>query len=79
MFNTGTVVGVNANIFGLGFPRNFVPSFSLGGATGFTTFSIPKAFEVAEKVMERRNRQLDENEKSILEAVFQKRTEKYRR
>lgn len=28
MFNTGTVVGVSANIFGSGFPRNFVPSFS---------------------------------------------------
>jgi len=78
MFNTGTVVGVNANIFGSGFPRNFVPSFSWGGAAGFTTFSIPKAFEVAEKVMERRNRQLDENEKSILEAVFT-RTEKFRK
>ncbi|MDD2822415.1 MAG: GlmU family protein, partial [Flavobacterium sp.] len=30
MFNTGTVVGVSANIFGSGFPRNFVPSFSWG-------------------------------------------------
>jgi UDP-N-acetylglucosamine diphosphorylase/glucosamine-1-phosphate N-acetyltransferase len=77
MFNTGTVVGVNANIFGSGFPRNFVPSFSWGGAGGFTTFTIPKAFEVAEKVMGRRNLVFDEKEKSILVEVF-KRTEKYR-
>ena len=78
MFNTGTVVGVNANIFGSGFPRNFVPSFSWGGAHGISTFTIPKAFDVAEKVMARRNMVLDDKEKSILMAVF-KRTEKYRR
>jgi UDP-N-acetylglucosamine diphosphorylase/glucosamine-1-phosphate N-acetyltransferase len=77
MFNTGTVVGVNANIFGSGFPRNFVPSFSWGGAHGLTTFTIPKAFDVAEKVMGRRNLILDNKDKAILIAVF-KRTEKYR-
>ena len=38
MFNTGTVVGVSVNIFGSGVPRNFVPSFSWGGKSGFTTF-----------------------------------------
>ncbi len=70
MFNTGTVVGVSANIFGDGFPRNFIPSFSWGGAAGFTEFSLTKAFEVAEKVMERRNKKLDEVEKEILTHVF---------
>ena len=49
MFNTGTVVGVCANIFGGGFPRNFIPSFAWGGPAGFTTFQLKKAFEVAEK------------------------------
>jgi UDP-N-acetylglucosamine diphosphorylase/glucosamine-1-phosphate N-acetyltransferase len=77
MFNTGTVVGVNVNIFGSGFPRNFVPSFSWGGAHGLSTFTIPKAFDVAEKVMARRNIILDDKDKSILMAVF-KRTEKFR-
>ena len=43
MFNTGTVVGVNANIFGSGFPRNFIPSFSWGGAHGFSTYQLKKA------------------------------------
>ena len=38
MFNTGTVVGVSANIFGSGFPRNIIPSFSWGGNSGFTTY-----------------------------------------
>ncbi|MDH5475658.1 MAG: GlmU family protein, partial [Cyclobacteriaceae bacterium] len=55
MFNTGTVVGVSANIYGPGFPRNFVPSFSWGGAAGFTTFQLRKVYEVAEKVMGRKN------------------------
>jgi UDP-N-acetylglucosamine diphosphorylase/glucosamine-1-phosphate N-acetyltransferase len=70
MFNTGTVVGVAANIFGSGFPRNFIPSFSWGGAAGFTTFQMRKVYEVAQKVMERRGMNLDEQEKSILAHIF---------
>ena len=78
MFNTGTVVGVNANIFGSGFPRNFVPSFSWGGAAGFTTYKVRDAFEVASRVFERRDKVFDDTEKAILEKVFEL-TEKYRK
>lgn len=78
MFNTGTVVGVSANIFGAGFPRNFIPSFSWGGSGGTTTYQTVKAFEVAEKVMGRRNIEFSEEEKAILEEVFEQ-TKKYRR
>jgi UDP-N-acetylglucosamine diphosphorylase/glucosamine-1-phosphate N-acetyltransferase len=78
MFNTGTVVGVNANIFGSGFPRNFVPSFSWGGAAGFTTYKTKDAFEVAERVMERRGLSFSETDKEILTHVFEI-TEKYRK
>ena len=77
MFNTGTVVGVSANIFGSGFPRNFVPSFSWGGASGFTEYKTKKVFEVADVVMKRRNIEFDEIEKKILEQVFEE-TKKYR-
>ncbi len=77
MFNTGTVVGVNANIFGEGFPRNFIPSFSWGGAHGFTVYGISKALEVAEKVFERRGKRFDEVEQNILKYVFEK-TSRYR-
>jgi len=70
MFNTGTVVGVNCNIFGSGFPRNFVPSFAWGGASGFSTFQIKKAFEVDSKVMERRDKRFDDVDQRILEHVF---------
>ncbi len=78
MFNTGTVVGVSANIFGSGFPRNFVPSFSWGGSSGFKTYLTRKAFEVAEVVMKRRNVDLTDQDKAILEYIFEE-TQKYRR
>lgn len=78
MFNTGTVVGVSANIFGSGFPRNFIPSFSWGGAAGMTTFKTDKAFEVAREVMKRRNLEFDKTEEKILDHVFEI-TSKFRR
>lgn len=77
MFNTGTVVGVSANIFGSGFPRNFIPSFSWGGASGFTTYKLPKVFETAKLVMQRRDIELDDTEKLILKTVFEQ-TEEFR-
>ncbi len=71
MFNTGTVVGVSANIFGSGFPRNFVPSFSWGGASGFATYQTHKAFEVAKIAMGRRHVEFTDQDKAILEHVFE--------
>lgn len=70
MFNTGTVVGVSANVFGAGFPRNFVPDFSWGGASGLEVYQLPKVYEVAELVMQRRSLPLTEEDKAILQAVF---------
>ena len=78
MFNTGTVIGVSANVFGSGFPRNFVPSFSWGGNSGFTTYLTKKAFEVAGVVMARRKIEFSDQDKAILEHVFEE-TKKYRR
>ena len=77
MFNTGTVIGVSANIFGSGFPRNFVPSFSWGGVSGFQVYKLPKVFEVASKVFERRKLDFDENEQNILTEVYDL-TKRYR-
>jgi UDP-N-acetylglucosamine diphosphorylase/glucosamine-1-phosphate N-acetyltransferase len=70
MFNTGTVVDVSANIFGEGFPRNYVPAFSWGGNAGVTTYKIEKALDTATRAMARRNVILDQTEKNILENVF---------
>ncbi|RAR47134.1 GlmU family protein [Flavobacterium lacus] len=78
MFNTGTVVGVSTNIFGSGFPRNFVPSFSWGGAAGFSTYITKKAFETARIVMSRRHVEFTEEDARILEHVFEE-TKKWRK
>jgi UDP-N-acetylglucosamine diphosphorylase/glucosamine-1-phosphate N-acetyltransferase len=78
MFNTGTVVGVSANIFGSGFPRNFIPSFSWGGSAGLITYKTNKAFEVAKVVMSRRNEEFTENDIQILEHIFEE-TKSWRR
>jgi len=78
MFNTGTVVGVSANIFGSNFPRNFIPSFSWGGSSGFTTYQMPKVNEVAKVVMKRRGIEFDEKEQKILAHIFEI-TSKYRK
>ena len=78
MFNTGTVVGVSANVFGTGFPRNFVPSFSWGGAAGFSTYITKKAFQTAKIVMSRRGLEFDDQEAAILEHVFEE-TKKWRK
>ena len=78
MFNTGTVVGVSANIFGSGFPRNFIPSFSWGGSAGMITYKTNKAFEVAKVVMSRRDIAFTEVDIQILEHIF-KETSKWRK
>jgi UDP-N-acetylglucosamine diphosphorylase/glucosamine-1-phosphate N-acetyltransferase len=78
MFNTGTVVGVGANVFGAGFPANHVPDFSWGGADGFEEYRIDKALETTAKVFARReHRTFDENEQAILKEVFEL-TKEYR-
>lgn len=78
MFNTGTVVGVSANIFGGGFPRNFIPSFSWGGSSGFVSYLTKKAFEVAKVVMARRRVEFSLHDEAILSHVFQE-TKAYRK
>ena len=71
MFNTGTVIGVNCNIYVPGFPRNFIPSFSWGGASGFSGYLPKKAFEVTKEMMERRGVEFNDVEARILEHVFE--------
>lgn len=71
MFNTATVVDVCSNIFGEGFPRNYIPSFAWGGASGFTTNKLDKVLETAERVLARRNVALTEVDKEILSHIFE--------
>jgi UDP-N-acetylglucosamine diphosphorylase/glucosamine-1-phosphate N-acetyltransferase len=77
MFNSGTVVGVNASIFGDGYPRNFIPSFSWGGAAGFTTYQLNKALDTAAKAMERRSLVLTDHDKEIMNHIYNE-SAKYR-
>lgn len=77
MFNTGTVVGVGANIFGSGFPRNFIPSFSWGGSSGFIIHKLEKFFSTAEKVMKRRSIPFTDIDKQVLLKVYNM-TKRYR-
>jgi UDP-N-acetylglucosamine diphosphorylase/glucosamine-1-phosphate N-acetyltransferase len=78
MLNTGTVIGVSCNIFGEGFPRNFIPSFSWGGKQGYQTYNTNKAFDTAERMMARRKVDFDVQERLILLRVFEE-TTKYRK
>ncbi|GJM35960.1 MAG: glucose-1-phosphate thymidylyltransferase [Saprospiraceae bacterium] len=77
-FNTGTVIGTSTNIYGPGFPRNFVPSFSWGGAHGFQTYQTDKAFETIERVLERRKQDFEIPDRLIMLRIFED-TAKFRR
>ena len=78
MFNTGTVVGVSANIFGSGFPRNFIPSFAWGGAHGFEVYTMPKVLQTVKIVLSRRGLELEQVDIDILAHIFEV-TQKYRK
>jgi UDP-N-acetylglucosamine diphosphorylase/glucosamine-1-phosphate N-acetyltransferase len=71
MFNTGTVVGVSANIFGSGFPRNFIPSFSWGGAQGLSTYKVEQAIQTAKLVYERRKIEFSKSDESLFKHLFE--------
>ncbi|MDI9878190.1 GlmU family protein [Flectobacillus longus] len=77
MFNTGTVVGINCNIFGADFQPKHIPSFAWGGSAGFKTYHLRKANQVARAVLERRGRVFEGIEENILKAVFEQ-TEAHR-
>ncbi|MEZ5007434.1 MAG: GlmU family protein [Chitinophagales bacterium] len=70
MFNTGTVAGVAANIFGAGFPNKFIPSFSWGGCDGFSTFRLEKAYEMAKNMMDRRGIEFTAEHKAVFKHIF---------
>ncbi len=71
MFNTGTVVGFGANVFGAGFPRQFIPDFAWGGASGFSTFTLNKFFQTAHQVMERRGQVMTDAEKNMISMIYE--------
>ena len=71
MFNTGTVIGCGANIFGAGYQRNFIASFSWGGTNGMSTYKIEKAIDVARRIFERRGLKFTKTDEEILNSVYE--------
>lgn len=65
-FNTGTVVGVAANVFAAGFPKNYVPSFSWGK----DTYRLERALETARIVYGRRGKEFAKEDAGILEYIY---------
>jgi UDP-N-acetylglucosamine diphosphorylase/glucosamine-1-phosphate N-acetyltransferase len=69
MFNTATVVGFSANIYGGDFPPKIIPSFSWGGSDGFEKFDLKKAIEAATAMMGRRKIDFTEGDQKIFEKL----------
>jgi UDP-N-acetylglucosamine diphosphorylase/glucosamine-1-phosphate N-acetyltransferase len=72
MFNTATVVDVCSTVFGDGYPRTYIPSFSWGGGNKWETNKLDKALETAERAMSRREVVMTEDDKQILMHIFEK-------
>lgn len=70
MFNTGSVVGINSNIFGSGYQRNFISSFKWGGPSGFSRYDLEKAINVARIVYDRRGLEFDNVNENLFRSVF---------
>ncbi|MCX7696973.1 MAG: GlmU family protein [Bacteroidales bacterium] len=70
MFNTGTVIGVSCNLYGSGFHKNFIPSFTWGEPGKYIVYQLEKAFLSIERMKERRGLSLSETEKKVLTHIF---------
>ncbi len=70
MFNTGTVVGVSANIYGGEFQEKFIPSFFWGGPKESETYNLNKALDTAKRMMSRRGKTLSDAEVSMYQQIF---------
>ncbi len=66
MFNTGTSIGVGCNVYGPGFFKKHIPSFSFGEPARLFPYRFDKALEGIESMMSRRAKTLHEGELSIL-------------
>ncbi|MFQ5631881.1 MAG: glucose-1-phosphate thymidylyltransferase, partial [bacterium] len=72
MFNTGTVVGVSCNVFGSGYPKKYIPSFTWGGVDADEKYDLEKALETARAVMSRRNKQMTPAQEALLRRIYEK-------
>lgn len=71
MFNTGTVVGVSANIVGAGFPSKHIASFTWSISDKVRSYDIERSLETARIVYARRGKTMTDREEKILRHVFE--------
>ncbi len=72
MLNTATVVGVSCNLYGAGFPKKFIPSFTWGGEGRYFEYRVEKAYQTAELVMQRRATELTDEDRQILKEAYER-------
>lgn len=70
MFNTGTAIGVACNVYGPGFFKKHIASFSFGEPTRLFPYRFDKALEGIESMMSRRGKTLSEGELRILKHIY---------
>jgi UDP-N-acetylglucosamine diphosphorylase/glucosamine-1-phosphate N-acetyltransferase len=70
LFNTGTVVGFNCNVFSSELPGKFVPSFSWGHGASMSLYELEKAMQTASAVMERRKVKFTAAHRALFERIF---------
>ncbi len=68
-FNTGTVVGASANVFGEGLTPKYIPSFTWG-TKSFDRYEFDKAIRDIENWKKLKQSALTENEKTGLKLIF---------
>ncbi|MDP6802007.1 MAG: putative sugar nucleotidyl transferase [Gemmatimonadota bacterium] len=69
MLNTGTVLGVSANVFGAGYPPTEIPSFVWGGPGDWADYRVDKALQVAAVVTARRGISFGKPDEELLRRV----------
>jgi len=68
-FNTGTVVGFNANVMTTGFPPKFIPSFTWQIEPEFQEFDLSRAVKTAKTMMSRRDVDFTEATEKLFKAI----------
>jgi hypothetical protein len=69
MFNTGTVVGFNCNLYSSEMPDTFVPSFSWGHGSAMAPYELEKAVRTAAIAMERRGVGFTDSHRRVFERI----------
>lgn len=71
LINTGTVIGVGANVFFEGeLIRKYVPNFAWGGKEPYRRFPLPRFIDMVRAMFLRRGKKLDENTESLIVSLY---------